>query len=91
MDSWLAINAFYPGVAKAVTECRGESVLVTTKHVEGMPPTLLHRCSVWSGCSLLTKPAETVRSRFPLLLLSLSPHIGQTAALRNRADALRGC
>jgi phosphoglycolate phosphatase-like HAD superfamily hydrolase len=31
LDSWLDINAFYPGVAESINNCKGEGVLVTTK------------------------------------------------------------
>lgn len=31
MSSWLDINTFYPGVADAMSSCKGEGVLVTTK------------------------------------------------------------
>ena len=31
MESWLEINAFYPGISSGINACRGERVLVTTK------------------------------------------------------------
>jgi len=31
MTSWLAINRFYPGVPEAINNCKGSTVLVTTK------------------------------------------------------------
>ena len=31
IDSWLEINTFYKGISKAINECTGETVLVTTK------------------------------------------------------------
>lgn len=31
LNSWLDINTFYPGISQGITDCRGETVLVTTK------------------------------------------------------------
>lgn len=31
MNAWLDINTFYNGISQGITDCRGESVLVTTK------------------------------------------------------------
>jgi hypothetical protein len=31
MNSWLDINTFYPGVPEALSSCKGEGILVTTK------------------------------------------------------------
>ena len=31
LNSWLDINTFYPGISEGITDCRGKTVLVTTK------------------------------------------------------------
>ena len=31
LNSWLDINTFYSGISQGITDCKGESVLVTTK------------------------------------------------------------
>lgn len=31
LNSWLEINTFYDGISRGITDCRGETVLVTTK------------------------------------------------------------
>lgn len=49
MDSWLEINTFYNGIAQAINECDGETVLVTTKQ-QRFAAALVRHAGVTDAC-----------------------------------------
>ena len=49
MDSWLEINTFYSGIALAINECDGETVLVTTKQ-QRFAAALVRHAGVTDAC-----------------------------------------
>lgn len=55
LSSWLDINVFYDGIAKCISECTGETVLVTTKQQRFATALVRH-----AGVSENSMPDESI-------------------------------